>query len=338
VNNLFPAPAFQLPLSGSAPWIVLVLIALLCSPAFAAAPSTNPTQDALNEIDALAPPTTSPAHPHPESIHATSTNWPRLIHLFLPALVTAAAVAIAGSITGLFVLLRREALVALAIPQVVAVGAAIGLRMGWPTLPPAMLTAAIALLYFVLAKRRGAGNWILPSFYVAGLSLSFLIIANKGQDVEDLTNLFVGIDVAVTPARAALATPLLFCAAIACAALWRRWLLLAQAPATAELAGLSPAAWDAAFLTLLTLVLLLGTDSVGVLMVLAMLFLPPATVLPWTRRIPAAMLASTIVALAFLAAGFYLSNQMSWPFSQSIGGIGFTTLALSHTTAALTHR
>ena len=33
---------------------------------------------------------------------------------------------------------------ALAIPQIVAVGAAIGMRNNWPTLPPALVAAAAA--------------------------------------------------------------------------------------------------------------------------------------------------------------------------------------------------
>ena len=322
---------------------LLTLLALAMLPITAGSASAQPTkpnspatnratEDALNAIDALQP---TPTPTHTSQAPSTPDNsawhrWITLIVLFLPALATAAAVGVSGGIVGTFVLLRREALMALALPQVVAVGAAVGMRYHWPTLPPALIAAAAALLYFVSSKKWGAGNWILPSLYVAGLSLSFLLIANMGQDVADLQNLFTGIDVAVSPARAVVAVPLLTLVAIACALLWRRWLLIAQAPAAAELAGLRPARWDALFLILLTTVLLLGTDSLGMVMVLAMLFLPPAAVLPWTRRIPAALLTSALLSLCFLALGFYLSNTNSWPLSQSVGGVGFAAVLLSH--------
>lgn len=236
---------------------------------------------------------------------------------------------------GVFVLLRRESLLVLTMPQIVAIGAAIGMRMGWPTLPPAVVTTGVALTYLVISKRWGTGNWLLPAFYVGGLSLSFLIIASKGQDVAELQNLFVGIDVAVSPYRACLAVPILLIIAAASALLWRRWLLLAQAPAAAELAGLRPARWDALFLTLLTVVILLGTDSLGVVMVLAMVFLPAAILLPWVRRVPEAMLEAATLSLLLLTVGFYLSNAQSWPFSQSIGGIGFAALVVSHVASRL---
>jgi ABC-type Mn2+/Zn2+ transport system permease subunit len=298
---------------------VMILLLLVPEALAQTRSSVDSTQDLLNQIDTAPPGVSLQAHqPTP------------FFHLFAPLLATAAALGIAASIGGTFVLLRREALVALAIPQVVAIGAAIGLRLGWPTLPPALLMVTVAVAYLVISRRRGIGYWLLPSLYVAGLSLSFLIIAHHGQDVADLQNLFVGIDVAVTPERAMLAVPILVTAAAACALLWRRWLLLAQAPSAAELAGLNPARWDAFFLSLLTLILLLGTDSLGVVMVLAMLFLPAAAVLPWARRIPAALVGSAFLSLLFLALGFYFSNTQNWPLSQSVGAIGFTVVLLSH--------
>jgi ABC-type Mn2+/Zn2+ transport system permease subunit len=330
-----------------ASFLSAALIALLClfvcpSPAQttkATEQADQVTQDLLKEIGTA--PTSQAATSAERSAGEYHSNqeegisWPRLIGLFSIMLVTAAAVGMSGAVLGLFVLLRREALVALAIPQVVAIGAAIGMRLGWPTLPPALGVAMVALIYFALSKRWNAGNWVVPSFYVAGLCLSFLIIANRGQDVEDLQGLFTGVDVAVKGNVAAVAVPVLLAVGVACAILWRRWLLLAQAPAAAELAGLRPARWDTLFLLLLTIVILLGTNSLGVVMVLSMLFLPAATVLPWVKRIPAAMAGGALLSLVFLAIGFYLSNKMNWPMSQSVGGAGFVVLAVSQLAAQL---
>jgi ABC-type Mn2+/Zn2+ transport system permease subunit len=268
----------------------------------------------------------------------TLQDWLSLIHLFIPSLATAGALGVAAGIVGLFVILRGEALMALALPQIVAVGAALALRWeleGWKTLPPPLAVALAALLYFVLAKRRGLGSWVLPCFYIAGTCFSFLLIANKGQEVSRMQTLFTGIDVAVTPERALIASPILIIVGVLCALLWRRWILIAQAPAAAELAGLRPHHWDALFLLLLTITTLLGTDSLGVVMVLAMLFLPAGAVLPWARRIPAAMLAAALLATLYVAAGFVLSVKMDWPLSQSIGAVGFVMVVLSHGMAQL---
>src|SRR4051812_10590882 len=191
------------------------------------------------------------------------TEYIEVAKLLAPSLATAAAVGMAGSIVGVLVLLRREGLVALAMPHVVAVGAALGLRMGWPSLPPALGAVVVAVLLLVWSKRRGASNWLLPSLYVAGLSFSFLIIANSGQHLAELQKLFTGIDVAVSEEEACLAVPLLLVTALCCALLWRRWLLVAQAAPTAEAAGLRLGRWEIGFLCLLAVVLLVGTDALG---------------------------------------------------------------------------
>src|SRR5436309_9281309 len=116
----------------------------------------------------------------------------QLIHQILdtatvlwPSFLMALAVAISASFVGVFVLLRREGLAALAMPQIVAIGAAIGLRMRWPGLPPALAAVVVAVLLLVWSKRRGYDHWLLPSLYIAGLSFSFIIIANAGAHVEE---------------------------------------------------------------------------------------------------------------------------------------------------------
>jgi ABC-type Mn2+/Zn2+ transport system permease subunit len=110
---------------------------------------------------------------------------------------------------------------------------------------------------------------------------------------------------------------------------------LAQSPTTAQLARLHPIAWQILFLSLLGVVLLLGTNTLGVVMVLALLFLPAATALPWARRIPLTLALSAIIGLIDVYVGFQFSNRMEWPFSQSVGGVGFVVLLLSHGVALL---
>jgi ABC-type Mn2+/Zn2+ transport system permease subunit len=263
------------------------------------------------------------------------SEYVEIVKILWPSLAAAAAVTVGAGVVGVFVLLRREALVALAMPQVVAVGAAIGIRLGWPTLPPAIAAVAVAVVLLAWSKRRGGDAWVLPALYVAGLSLSFLIIANHGQAVEELQNLFTGIDVAVSPGQAMIAVPVLVATGILCALLWRRWLLLAQAPATAEVAGLRPARWETAFLCLLAIVLVVGTADLGAVMVVATLFLPAATVLPWARRIPVAMVFAVAAGIVFLLAGTVVSIEGALPLSQSVGGVGFAALVLSHGLAAV---
>jgi zinc/manganese transport system permease protein len=262
------------------------------------------------------------------------------IRVVYPSLVTAAALGVSGGMVGTFVLLRREALLTLAMPQVVAVGAALGMAFPiqslpteWRTLAPALVAVIIAVLLLAWSKRRGAGNWLLPALYIGGLSLSFLIIAHSGEHVIEMQNMFTGMDVTMTPRQMMITSPLLLATAALCAILWRRWLLLAQAPAVAEAAGRHTNRWETLFLCILAVILLMGTSSLGAVMVIAMLFLPAATALPWASRIPTALLFSMILSLIFLCAGLILSIEFALPLSQSVGGVGFCCLVISHAAA-----
>jgi ABC-type Mn2+/Zn2+ transport system permease subunit len=243
--------------------------------------------------------------------------------------------AIGASLIGVFVVLRREGLLALALPQVVAVGAAVGLKMGWPFLPPAIVTAIVALLVTAWSRTRKTSHLLLPALYIGGLSVSVLLIANSAAHLHDIQNLLAGEDVFVSWDQAYLVAPTMIIAGVIAALLWRRWLLLAQSPTAAQVAGLRTTRWDALFLILLAASVVVGTSASGILMVLACLFLPAGTVLPWAKRVPAALVASVIVAIVFLAGGFVLSIEMDWPFSQSVGGVGFAALVVSHAIAAI---
>ena len=262
------------------------------------------------------------------------------IRVVYPSLVTAAALGIGGGIVGVFVLLRREALLTLAMPQVVAVGAALGMAFPWQILPPEWRTLApalgaviIAVLLLAWSKRQRTDNWLLPALYIGGLSLSFLIIAHSGEHVIEMQNMFTGMDVTMTPRQMAISSPILLAAGSLCALLWRRWLLFAQAPAVAEAAGRRTNRWETLFLCILAVILLMGTSSLGAVMVIAMLFLPAAAALPWANRVPTALLLSMILSLIFLVAGLILSIEFALPLSQSVGGFGFCCLVVSHAAA-----
>ena len=127
---------------------------------------------------------------------------------------------------GVFVLLRREALAAQPMPQVVAAGAAVGMH-GLAHSPAGDGGGGGRAPGTGAGQAAGPASWKLPALYIGALCLSFLVIANHGQDVADLQNLFTGIDVAVTPERAMAASPVLLTCGLICILLWRR-LLMAQ--------------------------------------------------------------------------------------------------------------
>lgn len=263
-----------------------------------------------------------------------------LVQLFLPMLLCCAALAVACAATGVFVLLRREAMVALTLPQAVVIGASAAMLLHTDDrLGCALLSLAVALPLLAWTRHHRLDT-LLPAIYVAGMCIPFLVIASHGgEHLGELQKMFIGnSDVAVTEDDARRAIPATLAAGAVVVLLWRRWLLLAQAPAAAQLSSLHPAWWDALFLALAGTVVLMGTITMGVVMVLALLFLPAASALPWARRIPGTLAIACAFGLFDAALGFYLSNLWNWPFSQTVGGTGFALLLVSRIAARLCGR
>ncbi len=257
------------------------------------------------------------------------SEYINVLQILWPSLVAAAGMGVAAGVIGNFVLLRKDSLIAITLPNMVALGAAIALRLGLPTLPVSLISVVLAVMMLASSKRSGTNHLLLASIYIAALCLSFLVIAGSGQHVAEMQSMFTGVDVAVTPFGAWMNLALMSLAAIICAIFWRRWLVMAQAPTTAEVNGLKPYRWELGFLLLLSVILLLGTNTLGVVMVIALLFLPAATVLTWARNIPQAMICTVLVSLLLVVAGFILSVECDWPFSQSVGGAGFVFMLIS---------
>jgi ABC-type Mn2+/Zn2+ transport system permease subunit len=249
-------------------------------------------------------------------------DYVSLIQFLAPSLALAAAVSLAGSVTGIFVVLRRESLLALALPQIVALGAAIGLRYGVPPILPAAVVVAAALLILAWARHTHRTETVLPALYVTGLSVSIVLIAKSGKHLAELQNLFTGLDVTVSFEEACIAVPILLGATIVVTLFWRRWLLLGQAPATAQVARVRLWFWHGLFLVILATIVIVGSDGSGIALVISALFLPAALVLPWSRRVPIAMIAAAIFSQLIVAGGFVFSFEANLPFSHSIAAMG----------------
>jgi ABC-type Mn2+/Zn2+ transport system permease subunit len=257
-------------------------------------------------------------------------HYREMISFLWPSLAVSGAIAVTAGPAGTLVILRRDSLLTLALPQVVAVGIALGLRYNWPPLYPALVVLAVTLALLAWSRSLGKSDVLLPALYIGGLAVSILLIVNAAAHLEELQNLLVGMDVAVLPDQVAYALPILLLTALPSILLWRRWLLLAQAPAAAQIAGLRPARWHLLFLIILSTIVLVGTNVVGVVLVLALLFLPPLAALPWSRRLPLMMALSITFGLLSLIIGFVVSNEMSWPFSHSIAASATILFVLSH--------
>jgi ABC-type Mn2+/Zn2+ transport system permease subunit len=83
---------------------------------------------------------------------------------------------------------------------------------------------------------------------------------------------------------------------------------------------------------------LVGTDTMGIALMVSMLFLPAAAVLPWARRVPWAMAMAMVAGLLFLGLGFVISTEMDWPLSHSAAAVGCVAAGVSQVVARVVGR
>lgn len=210
---------------------------------------------------------------------------------------------LAAGAVGCFALLRGRALLAdavghAALPGVVLgalVAAGVGLEAR--SLPPLLLGAAVTGVLGVLAV-QALGNTgrvrhdaaiavVLSAFYAAGVALLSVVQTMPETAQAGLSRFILGQAAALRAGDALLAGGLALACVGVCMALLRPLAVLCFDPVFARVQALPVRALDLTLLGLIVLVCVAGLQAVGLILVVALLVLPPAAARLWSARLPA---------------------------------------------------
>ncbi|HEY8487973.1 MAG TPA: metal ABC transporter permease, partial [Thermaerobacter sp.] len=243
------------------------------------------------------------------------------------ALLAGVLVAVAGAVTGSFLLVRRWSLLGDAISHAVLPGVAIAYLVGWPyftgALASALLTAAgIGFLERNTRLKSDAATGLL---FLGAFALGLAILSRARSSVDVFHILFGNV---LGVSRADLVLMAVVAAAVVglVGLLFKELQLWAFDPVTAEVAGLPSRALHYLMMVLVSATLVAALQAVGVVLALAMLVTPPATAYLLTRRFPAmiglAVVLGTVAAVTGLYLSFYL-NVASGPAMVLVAMAGF---------------
>jgi manganese/zinc/iron transport system permease protein len=280
-------------------------------------------------------------------------------------LALAVMVSLACAIIGVFLVVRRQAMLGDAISHAVLPGIIIaflvtGTRESLPmlfgALSAALLAAGIiAFLEQKLRLDRGAAMGIVfTSFFAAGVVLiSQSRAANVHLDIEHA--LFGNLQNALwleasgwsslLDARALVALPdavlpMLVMLVVVCVLvrlLFKELVIASFDPLQAQLAGFSPRLLGTLLLLLTAGVIVFAFEAVGVILVLAMLVCPPAAARLLTQDFPRQIGLAALISAVCAISGYILAGfgplWLGWPHSLSasgmIGTMGGLALAAS---------
>lgn len=219
-------------------------------------------------------------------------------HNTLVVLAGATALGLAAGMVGCFMVLRRRALVSDALshatlPGIVAaflVGLALGLE---GRSLPLLLTGAAASGALAVAAIQAITRWtrltedaaigaVLSVFFGAGVVLLSIVQALPGANAAGLKGFIFGQTAAM---RGGEALGLAGLALLAAAMVWlffKEFRLLAFDEGFARAAGWPTGRIDLALMALVTLVTVVGLQTVGLVLIIALLITPAATARFWT--------------------------------------------------------
>ncbi|PWC92635.1 manganese transporter [Azospirillum sp. Sp 7] len=222
-----------------------------------------------------------------------------------------AALGLAGGTVGTFLLLRRRALVSDALSHAtlpgIAVAFLVGAALGLPERSLLLLLAGAvasgvvglltvqALSRFTRLTEDSAIGAVLSVFFGLGVVLLSVIQNLELGGQAGLKTFILGQTAAMAQGEAIAIGLLAAGAALAVALLFKELRVLAFDPGFAAVQGWPVGALDLVLMGLATLVTVIGLQTVGLILVVALLIIPPAAARFWTDRLPALTVAAAVI-------------------------------------------
>lgn len=222
--------------------------------------------------------------------------------------------------TGAFVTLRGLAFMGDALSHAIFPGMVIAFVLGGNFLIGALIAAVIVSFAIGAVTQSGriSNDTAIGVFFVGGFALGIAIMATQQSYVRDLNSFLFGTILGVTRDDLLL-TGAVGLVVLSVLLLFRRELTTVSFDRVfASSRGLSLWRYDQLFLLLLALSIVISIQTVGNILVLAMLVTPAATARLLTNRLPMmVLLSSTIGAIAGIV-GLYISYYRNIPSGASV--------------------
>lgn len=220
------------------------------------------------------------------------------------ALLGGVLVGISSAVIGTWVVLRGLSFMGDAVAHGVLPGIAIAYLLGTSLAVGGAVSALVMILMIAwLGRRSRLGDDVsIGLLFVGMLALGIVIISKEGAYAGDLTGILFGDAVGVTTGDVRAAAIGAAITVVVTVVLYRPFLTVTFSRDKAELLGMRPGVAHVGQLVLLGLVIVTSFQTVGTLLVFALIVAPPAAAAQLARRVPAMMaVASGLAALAVVA-------------------------------------
>lgn len=224
-------------------------------------------------------------------------------------LIAAALVSVVAAVVGSFVILKGMAFVGDALPHASFGGVAIAFALGENLYVGGGIAALLTALLIGFISRRGIVKYdtAIGILFVAAFALGVAVVSRQQNYTVDLFSFVFGNVLAVTWGDVWL-TAVIGAAVLALVALFYKELLFtAYDPTMAAAAGLPVAALQYGLLAMLALTTVIALQTVGIVLVVALLVTPAATAQLIARSLPAMMTLGAAIGATASLLGLYIA-------------------------------
>jgi ABC-type Mn2+/Zn2+ transport system permease subunit len=238
-------------------------------------------------------------------------------------------------VLGIFAVLRRMAFFGDGIAHASLAGIAVALVTGVAPLPVALAfsVALGTLIYYLERKTRLSSDTAIGIIFTASLSFGVVLMSyHQGYQPELISYLFGNI-LAIKTAE--LLTTLIAAAVILVwvSVKFRQLILTTLDRDAAYLAGIKTSTLELGLYVALTVAVVLGVKVVGIVLVSAMLIIPPSIAKTAARSLRGLTVLSIIAAEVTAIGGTVLSYYLNWPTGATIVLVGTALFILTFAAA-----
>jgi zinc transport system permease protein len=236
------------------------------------------------------------------------------------AFLAGVLIAVACAVLGVFLVLRKDAMIGHGLSHVAFAGVALGLFLNVLPLAAALVVAVAGALAIVQLKGRAGlhGDTAIGIFSSLGMALGILLASlARSFNVELMSYLFGDI-LAIEPFEVWLSVGL---AAAVLVVVWLNYdklLFMTFDRESARAAGVRVGRLDTLLMVLTAVTIVLGMKVAGILLVAALIVIPAAAGLQAATSFRTAVQAAGAIAIAAVAGGLVLSVAVDVPASAAI--------------------
>jgi len=241
------------------------------------------------------------------------------------ALLAGIFVAIACAVLGVFLILRRDAMIGHGLAHVTFAGVALGLLFDVLPLAAATGVAVITALGILKLKERAGlyGDTAIAIFSSVGFAVGILIVSlSQGFNI-DLFGYLFGEILAIDTFEVSFSVGLALIVVIIVIMNYHRFMYMTFDRASARVSGIRVQRLDVLLTVLTAVTVVLGMKIVGLLLVAALLVIPAAAGLQIAPNFKQAILLSAVVSLMSVIGGMILAFALDLPASGTIVCLSF---------------